>query len=200
MSAPFMAIVAAGCSIWCPQPRPVFACSGHQRRPPCGSKLNPAICGAKNHSPLWPAQQLQCLSISSEDWWIYRMLDGKSNCRASWTHTCWICSCDSQRSEGKDHQIVCKDRALSSPQVAHPTSGAARGCPRSSCVLLLCWRLLKLRGSIDSHTNPRARELVSIPLQSLVKTTTGKSSQMPFLQLILISYTYSSGCLMPSGL
>ena len=136
MSAPFMAIVAAGCSIWCPQPRPVFACSGHQRRPPCGSKLNPAICGAKNHSSLWPAQQLQCPSISSEDWWICRMLDGKSNCRASWTHTCWICSCDSQRSEAKDHQIVCKDRALSSPTGCTPhirgCTGAAPG-PAACC-------------------------------------------------------------------
>lgn len=60
MSAPFMAIVAAGRRIWCPQSRPVFVCSGHPRRPPCGRKLNPAICGAKNDSLLWPAQQLQC--------------------------------------------------------------------------------------------------------------------------------------------
>lgn len=123
VSTPFMATVSAGCSIWCPQPRPVFACSGHQRIPPCGIKLNPAICGAENDSPLWPAQQLQCPSISSEDWCTYRMLDGKSYCRAPWTHTCWICSCDSQKSEAKAHQIVCKDRALSSPTGCTPLAG-----------------------------------------------------------------------------
>lgn len=135
--------------------------------------------------------------LSSEDWWIYRMPDRKSYCRALWTHTCWICSCDSQRSEAKAHQMVSKDRALLSPTGCTPH---VRGCPRSSCALLLCWKLLMLHGSSDSHTNPRAQELVSISLQSLVKTTRGKSSQTLFLQLILISYACSSGCLMPSGL
>lgn len=89
-----------------------------------------------------------------------------------------------------------REGSLKPHRLYTPRQGPRRGCPRSSFARHAGNRWRYVEAAIPTQTP----ELVSIPLQSLLQTTRGKSSWAPFLQLILLSDACSSGPLTLAGL